>query len=706
MNSKGALVISTLTLGILSAATVTAAERQFLRDTTAGVSLAAKSTASNTTQAAEQLVGLSGDNTLRVRKVLTDRDGATTTRYQQYYKGIPVLGDDVVIARRASGAFKLAHGAVLAGIAADVADVTARISKDKAVQIAKATSAPAASGALGEADGAVSFSGETSRLGIWQSPDGKARLVYEISYVQHGATPSRPLFIVDATSGAVLHHFDNLQTADATGPGGNEKTGIYYYGTDFASLDVTQSGNTCTMDNTNVRTINLNGGTSGSAAYSFTCPENTYKAINGAYSPLNDAHFFGGVIFNMYQDWIGVAPLTFQLKMKVHYSRRYENAFWDGSSMTFGDGFRTFYPLVSLDVSAHEVSHGFTEQNSNLVYAGKSGGLNEAFSDMAGEAAEYYMNGSNDWLVGAQIFKGAGALRYMNNPPQDGQSIDHQADYRSGMDVHYSSGVYNKAFYNLATTAGWDTQKAFQVYARANSNYWTANVDWDQAGNGVMDAACDLGFDVDQVQGSLVAVGVSSSVSPGSDCSTTSNPPPTALFAETCTDLNCSFDASGSSDDGSIVSYSWNFGDGSGGVGVNAAHSYAAAGSYNVSLEVTDDLGATGTISRVVTVTGASGGPDPIDVTIDNVSVARRAFERFTVELAEGYSSLNVTTSGGTGNVSVALRLEGSSASCISKHPGNDESCTVANPAAGTWSVEVFGVANSAGVTVHYTASP
>ena len=91
--------------------------------------------------------------------------------------------------------------------------------------------------------------------------------------------------------------------------------------------------------------------TTGSTAYSFTCPENTYQSINGAYAPLNDAHFFGGVIFNMYQDWIGIAPLTAQLQMKVHYSSNYENAFWDGTAMSFGDGASTFYPLVSLERS-------------------------------------------------------------------------------------------------------------------------------------------------------------------------------------------------------------------------------------------------------------------------------------------------------------------------------------------------------------------
>ncbi|EIL93752.1 zinc-dependent metalloprotease, partial [Rhodanobacter spathiphylli] len=137
-------------------------------------------------------------------------------------------------------------------------------------------------------------------------------------------------------------------------------------------------------------------------------------------------------------------PLNMQLRMNVHYKSNYENAFWDGSAMNFGDGASTFYPLVSLDVTSHEISHGYTEQNSNLEYSGQSGGMNEAYSDIAGEAAEFYDRGSADFLVGADIVKtsaGIGdALRYMCNPPQDGGSIDNAANYTSSLDVHYSSG--------------------------------------------------------------------------------------------------------------------------------------------------------------------------------------------------------------------------------------------------------------------------
>ena len=207
--------------------------------------------------------------------------------------------------------------------------------------------------------------------------------------------------------------------------------------------------------------------------------------------------------------------------MRVHYSSSYENAFWDGSTMSFGDGASTFYPLVNADVSGHEVSHGFTEQHSNLTYSGQSGGMNEAFSDMGGEATENYWKGTNDWLVGAEIFKGSGALRYMSNPPQDGGSIDNAANYTSSLDVHYSSGVYNKAFWKLATTTGWTTAKAFKVFARANALYWTASSTFNSGACGVETAATDLGYTVADVTAAFTLVGVSCSGGGGGGGGTT-----------------------------------------------------------------------------------------------------------------------------------------------------------------------------------------
>ena len=457
-----------------------------------------------------QALGLDSESRLFLLDRKTDR-GVRNHRYQQTFRGLPIFGEHVIVNEDESGNIRTLFGQKVTGLASEIPAGKPRLSSTRALAIGK-------SAALGNRVGFMRTSAEKSELMIHIDDNGAARKAYVVSYfadTRSGGSPTRPTVIVDADTGRVLKQWDNLQHAlVGTGPGGNTKTGQYEYGTNFGYLDVTQSGTTCTMNNANVKTVNLNGGTSGSTAFSYTCPRNTVKAINGAFSPLNDAHYFGSVIYNMYNAYIGKPPLTFQLTMRVHYSSSYENAFWDGSAMTFGDGATTFYPLVSLDVASHEVSHGFTSQNSNLTYSGQSGGINEAYSDIAGEAAEYYMRGTNDFLVGAQIFKANGALRYMANPPQDGRSIGNAANFTTGMDVHYSSGVYNKAFYTLATTAGWNTQKAFQVFARANDLYWTASTNFNQGACGVQTAAADLGFTVANVTSAFTAVGVSCAGTP------------------------------------------------------------------------------------------------------------------------------------------------------------------------------------------------
>jgi Zn-dependent metalloprotease len=459
-----------------------------------------------------EMLGLEASSTLKILEQSVDQDGTKHYRYQQMYRGIPVFGEHVVVSEGKNGQVKNLFGRMVQGLERELPFVAkSRLDGRTALELGKRA-------ALGKRLAGAVIGREKADAVIFVDDDNQpnhAFLVEVLSDKAGGGAPSRMFTILDANTGKVLKQWDGLAHAlVGTGPGGNQKTGQYEYGTTYGYNDVAQSGSTCSMTNSNVKTVNLNGGTSGSTAFSYTCPRNTVKTINGAYSPLNDAHYFGGVIYNMYQSYISKAPLTFQLAMKVHYSSNYENAFWDGSAMSFGDGASTFYPLVSLDVSSHEVSHGFTEQNSNLTYSGMSGGMNEAYSDMAGEAAEYYMKGSNDWKVGADIFKGTGALRYMNNPPQDGKSIDNAANFTSSMDVHYSSGVYNKAFYLLATKTGWTTKKAFQVFARANDLYWTASSTFNQGACGVETAATDLGFTKADVTAAFTSVGVSCATTP------------------------------------------------------------------------------------------------------------------------------------------------------------------------------------------------
>ncbi len=424
-------------------------------------------------------------------------NGTRVTRYQQFYKGVRVWGEAIT---EASGPRPQRSGRMLVGIEQDLTrDATPTLTREQALQQAK-----------GLVASALPPRNEQSELVVRQNEQGQAQLAYVVSFFLGGAKPSRPHFMIEANSGELLQRWEGLAHAEASGPGGNSKTGQYLYGTQYGPLIVSRD---CQMNSGDVITVNLNQRYDNSSVtpFRFACPYNDYKAINGAFAPLNDAHYFGNLVFQMYGSWFGgLRPLNERkLYMKVHYGNGYENAFWDGQAMTFGDGRSRFYPLVSLDVSAHEVSHGFTELNSGLVYEGQSGGINEAFSDMAGEAAEYFMKGSNDWKVGADIFKGSGALRYMDQPSRDGASIEHAAQYHDGIDVHHSSGVYNRAFYLLSRTPGWNTRKAFEVFVDANRFYWTETSSFAQGACGVIRSAQNRSYGSAEVVAAFAAVGVS-----------------------------------------------------------------------------------------------------------------------------------------------------------------------------------------------------
>lgn len=480
--------------GYAQAATVAPAQQALAQKSLQTLGVAAKARSSD------------NSNLVAVRS-MQRADGQIKARFQQYYKGIPVWGHSVAAVQGQAGLTDIS-GTYVQGIELDLPSALPRMTAAQAITKSQQSMAlPKQAKALSDAKATE------APLWVYIDDNDVAHLVYIHSYVTYnGDEPSRPTSIVDANSGQVLKSWDAIAHQNATGPGGNQKTGQYQYGTDFGYLDVDSS---CRMTNSNVDTYNMNHATSGGTLFQFTCPNNTFKSINGAYSPLNDAHYFGGVVFNLYRSWFGVNPLNVKLKMRVHYSNNYENAFWDGSQMTFGDGASTFYPLVSLDVTAHEVSHGFTEFNSGLVYSGQSGGMNEAFSDMAGEAAEYFMKGSNDWLVGSEIFKSSGALRYFADPTRDGRSIGHASDYYSGIDVHHSSGVYNKAFYLLANKTGWGVRKAFEVMTIANQLYWTANSTFNSGADGVCKAAADKGYSQADVAAAFSAVGVTATACGG-----------------------------------------------------------------------------------------------------------------------------------------------------------------------------------------------
>ena len=204
-------------------------------------------------------------------------------------------------------------------------------------------------------------------------------------------------------------------------------------------------------------------------------------------------------------EWLGVEPTESKLVIVTHMDM--EGAFYWWGAVHFGDGGANYYPFVVLDIVAHEVGHAFTMHNSRLLYFGQSGGMNEAFSDMTGAAAESYEKWS-DWLNGHDATKIMLAKRYFEDPTLDGHSKGSMEEYCPGIDEHYSSGIYNRVFFLLSTTPGRNIRMAFQVFAIANQLYWTPNTAFNDGACAVIQAAEDLEFAAEDVRNAFVEVGI------------------------------------------------------------------------------------------------------------------------------------------------------------------------------------------------------
>ena len=643
--------------------------------------------------------------------------GHKVVRQQQMFRGVPVYGRSIAVVQDANGNALRASGELMQDAQLGLASVAPKLDAARAIAALQAH-------AHTTLIGGAAVSNPMTDLFVYPQDNGAARLVYRVSYFVGGANPSRPTAIVDANTGEVIQSWNGLTDASATGPGGNTKTGKYLYGTDYAALDVTQSGSTCTLVNANVKTNNLRQGTSGSVV-SFTCPNSDTDAINGAYSPVNDAHHFGGVVHDMYTAYTGAAPLSIQLVMNVHYKSNYENAFWNGTAMYFGDGASTFYPLVSLDVTSHEISHGYTEQNSALQYTGQSGGMNEAYSDIAGEAAEFFDRGANDFLVGRDIVKtsaGIGdALRYMCNPPQDGGSIDNAANFTSTMDVHYSSGVYNKAFCLLAKTAGWDTKKAFQVFALANKTYWTTTATFNSGACGVESAATDLGYNANDVIAAFTGVGVSCAGGGGGGTTTElqNNVGVTGAAAATGGDndyfitvpagaSNLVMSISGGTGDADLytkagsapTTSSYDCRPYKAGNAESCTVAAPVAGKYYLKVHAYAAYSGV-TVKASYSTGGGSGGlQDGVPVTGLAGSTGQEL--SYTVTVPSG-SNLAIAISGGTGDADLYVKKGAapttSSYDCRPYKTGNAETCSF-SAASGTYYIKVRGYTSFSGVSL------
>jgi Zn-dependent metalloprotease len=182
--------------------------------------------------------------------------------------------------------------------------------------------------------------------------------------------------------------------------------------------------------------------------------------------------------------------------------------------MTFGDGASFFYPLVTLDIVAHEMTHGVTASEADLTYSGESGGLNESTSDIFGTMVEFFANNAVDtpeYWVGEKAIRSNypggtytqnSALRYMDHPSQDGNSVNCWFPGIGSLDVHHSSGQSNHMFYLLAeggssvcngnVVNGIGRDKAAGIWYVALTDFMTPSTNYAQARVAALNAAVAL----------------------------------------------------------------------------------------------------------------------------------------------------------------------------------------------------------------------
>ena len=200
-------------------------------------------------------------------------------------------------------------------------------------------------------------------------------------------------------------------------------------------------------------------------------PSNNDGDVNGAYD-------YSGMVYDFYQEVFGrnsVDDRGLRLDSTVHYGNRFDNAFWNGSQMVYGDGDDVIFQRFTkcLDVVGHELTHGVTQYEAAFVYRDQPGALNEYMSVVFGVLVKHWNVKQTaslaDWIIGAGLLassvKGVG-LRSMKAPgtayddPRLGRDPQpaHMNDYYKGADdnggVHINSGVPNRAFYLAATAIG------------------------------------------------------------------------------------------------------------------------------------------------------------------------------------------------------------------------------------------------------------
>lgn len=437
---------------------------------------------------------------------------------------------------------------------------------------------------------------------VWYAPksDGKLNLCYKVDvYAQEPL--SRQILYLDAHTNDLIGKENKIHTADSNGVAvtvysGNRAIVADYFSSQFR-LRETGRGN-------GVQTFNLNNGSNYGTAVDFIDDDNNWNNTANQDQYAGDAHWGAEMTYDYFwqvHNRNSIDGNGFLLKSYVHYNTAYNNAFWDGLRMTYGDGNgTTFDPLTAIDITGHEIAHGLTSNTANLAYSNESGALNESFSDIFGVSVESFANNNAlNWIIGEDATPNGNGIRNMSNPnafsdPDTYLGTNYYTGTQDNGGVHTNSGVQNFWYYLLAvggsgtndignayTVNGLGTLNASKIAFRNLTFYLSPNSDYQDARFYAIQSAIDIfgacSPEVMATTNAWYAVGV------GQVFSYTVNAQFSTAFQDYCQSpamvnfMNESFNAG---------TFNWDFGDGQSSSLLNPTHIYQNPGDYTVTLIV------------------------------------------------------------------------------------------------------------------------
>ncbi|WP_337955862.1 M4 family metallopeptidase [Metabacillus sp. HB246100] len=447
----------------------------------------------------KELFKIDSAKELKLLEKTTDELGMTHYTFAQVVKNVPVEGAIFTVHTDENNEVTTTAGTLYSDASAKVNSTSAKISEQKAVDLSwkhidvseEETRTNSKEQQPIVAKDSVQNTSVKKDLVIHEE-NGVYTLAYKVQLQFIEPYGANWQVFVNAQDGSIIDSYNAVNDAATTGSGkgvlGDTKTlNTYSSGGTYYLYDVTKPMNGV------IETFTAQNRSTYPGSYS-TDSNNAWTATSQGAEV--DAHYYAGQVYDYFKNTHNRNSYDNNgatIRSTVHYGSNYNNAFWNGSQMVYGDGDGvTFGPLSgALDIIAHELTHAVTERSAGLEYRNQSGALNESFSDVFG----YFLD-PQDYLMGEDVYtpnKSGDALRSLSNPTLYNQP-EHMNQYVNTTSdnggVHINSGIPNKAAYYTINSIG--KAKAEKIYYRALTVYLTPTSNFSYARAALLQSAADL----------------------------------------------------------------------------------------------------------------------------------------------------------------------------------------------------------------------